>query len=173
MTRTILTALACALALGACGSSATPGASASKDDSGLKFARCMRAHGVSNFPDPTPGHGIQLSITPDSGINPRSPAFQSAQRSCQKLLPIKGTPGHVSAGDRRTALRFAECMRTHGEPDFPDPSAASSRNHGPIVALGGMAFGVGPGLDPRSPKFRQAAEHCGIKLPMGPPQSAP
>jgi hypothetical protein len=50
---------------------------------GLKFAECMRAHGVSNFPDPPAGSGggpVKLNI------NPQSPQFQSAQRACQKLL---------------------------------------------------------------------------------------
>jgi hypothetical protein len=51
---------------------------------GLKFAECMRAHGVSNFPDPPAGSGAGGPVK--LNINPRSPGFQSAQRACQKLL---------------------------------------------------------------------------------------
>lgn len=50
----------------------------------LKFAQCMRAHGVLKFPDPT-SNGI--SIGPDSGIDPNSPQFQKAQKVCAKYSP--------------------------------------------------------------------------------------
>jgi hypothetical protein len=47
----------------------------------LRYAVCIRAHGVPNFPDPT-SQGIRIS--PSSGINLNSPAFLGAQKSCQK-----------------------------------------------------------------------------------------
>ena len=60
----------------------------------LKMAECMRSHGVPGFPDPKVtsgpgGHGIAVQIggppgsgsTP-GGFNPRSPAFQHAQKVC-------------------------------------------------------------------------------------------
>ena len=50
-----------------------------------KAARCMRSHGVPNFPDPQfqtgPGGGLGVRIG-GPGINPRSPAFQAAQKAC-------------------------------------------------------------------------------------------
>jgi hypothetical protein len=52
----------------------------------LAHARCMRAHGVPNFPDPvitSNGGGITVG-SGSGGINPRSPAFQHAERICQK-----------------------------------------------------------------------------------------
>lgn len=58
----------------------------------LAFARCMRAHGVPDFPDPN-GHAGQLG--PGSGIDPGSPQFQSALNGpCQSLAP----PGWVGSG---------------------------------------------------------------------------
>jgi hypothetical protein len=49
----------------------------------LAFSRCMRAHGITNFPDPTfGGGGGQLRIDKPSGIDPNSPAFQAAQKAC-------------------------------------------------------------------------------------------
>lgn len=44
-------------------------------------ARCMRAHGVPRFPDPTflPGGGNTVSLT---GLDPHSPAFRQAQAQC-------------------------------------------------------------------------------------------
>ena len=47
----------------------------------LRFAKCMRAHGVPNMPDPT-SQGLRFS--PSSGINPNSPAFLAAQKRCQR-----------------------------------------------------------------------------------------
>jgi hypothetical protein len=53
----------------------------------IKFARCMRSHGVPNFPDPqvVSGH-MTMQFSPGSGIDPNSPAFQSAQQACQPLI---------------------------------------------------------------------------------------
>jgi hypothetical protein len=44
--------------------------------SGLAFARCIRSHGVPNFPDPSPGGGLLFAL--GAGINPSSPAVQAA-----------------------------------------------------------------------------------------------
>ena len=50
---------------------------------GLKFAECMRAHGISNFPDPSGSGPTNIG---GSGINIQSPQFQSANRACSKDL---------------------------------------------------------------------------------------
>jgi hypothetical protein len=56
------------------------------------FAKCMRAHGVPNFPDPG-GQGGQLG--PGSGIDPNSPKFTAAVNGpCLSLAPA----GWVSSG---------------------------------------------------------------------------
>jgi hypothetical protein len=58
----------------------------------LAFARCMRAHGVPNFPNPNGQNG---QLGPSSGIDPNSPAFQSAINGpCVSLAP----PGWVGSG---------------------------------------------------------------------------
>ena len=59
----------------------------------------MRAHGVTNFPDPSgSGGGIN---TRGTGIDPRSPAFAAAQTVCFKLLP-GGGPNAQKASARRS-----------------------------------------------------------------------
>jgi len=56
----------------------------------LKNAECMRAHGITNFPDPTvSSHGSGNTL---NGVAPNSPQFQTAQRTCQRLAPL-GAPG--------------------------------------------------------------------------------
>jgi hypothetical protein len=55
---------------------------------GLNFSKCMRKHGITNYPDPGPhsgpngGYGINLS-----GIDTNSPQFQAAQQTCQQQYP--------------------------------------------------------------------------------------
>jgi hypothetical protein len=58
----------------------------------LAMARCLRVHGVPNFPDPSislgPGGGVLL-ITfggPIAGIDLASPAFRAAQKACGSPL---------------------------------------------------------------------------------------
>lgn len=172
-----IAAIASGLALTACGSSSSTSTSASSGYSqAVKFSGCMRAHGVPNFPDPTTsGSGIQLRVGPSSGVDPRSPAFRSAQQACAKLLPGGGPPTQLSARDRQAALTFARCMRAHGEPDFPDPtrnipSTPSPGTRTTVIALAHIgAFVLGQGIDPQSPAFRRAAAACGLKPPGGAP----
>lgn len=66
------------------------GQSNQQQDQMLKFVSCMRQHGVTDFPDPQNGRFV---IT--GGVDPNSPAFQSAMTACRKLLPggaAAGTP---------------------------------------------------------------------------------
>jgi hypothetical protein len=54
----------------------------------VKNAECMRAHGITNFPDPTvnvPGMLAGISL---KGLDPNSPQFQAAQKACQRLAPL-------------------------------------------------------------------------------------
>jgi hypothetical protein len=124
----------------------------------------MRAHGVPNFPDPGSGGGIE--IPDNSGIEPRSPAFRSAQSACFKLLP-GGGPGRAGNSEARKLmmLKLARCMRSHGISSFPDPS--SSPPSAPPTG-GGVAFGSPgafisvPQTMIQSPGFKQAAAVCGF-----------
>jgi hypothetical protein len=162
-------ALGC-VAIAACGSVGAPSgtvtngsspASGSQDPA-LQLARCMRSHGVPNFPDPKPGAGFQIG---GPGLDPKSPAFQAAQASCKRFLPNAGAPRTTSPSRRGEAVAFAKCMRTHGEPDFPDPLFGPPSGATRVLELHGMAFALGPGIDPMSPAFKQAAQACGIRLP--------
>jgi hypothetical protein len=50
----------------------------------LTYARCMRAHGVSNMPDPdSRGH---LDIGPGTDVDVDGPGFQAAYRASGKDL---------------------------------------------------------------------------------------
>jgi hypothetical protein len=56
----------------------------------LKFSQCMRAHGISKYPDPTSeaGGGVGISIPRD--IDQNSPQYKAAQQACRSLMPRPG-----------------------------------------------------------------------------------
>jgi hypothetical protein len=158
-----LIAVSCGLVIAACGSAgSSAGASTSgTPNAGLKFAECMRSHDVPNFPDPGASGG---GFHPMAGVNPSSPAFQSANTACNKLLGTNGSPQAPTAAEKAAALTFAKCMRTHGVPNFPDPTL-SATGRGETLILHGLVFAVGSGLNPQSPAFKQAAAACGLRIP--------
>lgn len=49
----------------------------------LRYATCMRSHGVPDFPDPN-GQGL-IQINASGTLEPNSPAFQNAQMACKRL----------------------------------------------------------------------------------------
>lgn len=173
--------IAAALALTACGGSHNPTAggqataSASRLHSdALKYSQCMRANGVSNFPDPGSGSGGGIAIQGSStagggrsltvnGVPVSAPAFQAAQQKCRKDLP-QGPPVTASQVNklRAGALATARCMRAHGVTNFPDPVvSAGPGGHGIQVRVGGAP---GSGINPTSPAYRSAQQACGNLL---------
>jgi hypothetical protein len=122
----------------------------------LAFSRCMRTHGVPNFPDPTPQGNGGYSLSLGSGVNPRSPQFQAAQQACKSEMPGGNASPAQRQQARATALRMSQCMRAHGITDFPDPNSQ-----------GGIALKGGPGsdLDPNDPQFKAANAACQHLMP--------
>jgi len=160
----MLAALASSLALSACGGSAKPKRPGTHANVFIAYSKCMRANGVTDFPDPT-GPGINIGGT---GINPRSPAFQTAQKACSKLLPGGGPQSHPASEEEiRTATATAKCMRRHGVSGFPDPivsqespSSLNPANYSSISAGGGIIIAIPKSIDPVSPAFEKAARAC-------------
>lgn len=168
LTMAILAAI-CATVIAACGSSSNPnsaqtGTGATQSALLVKFSACMRSHGVSGFPDPstteTPnGFGIDgYNFDLPSTMNTQSPAYESADKTCQSVLgsgPSGGGPSAaVLASARKHALAHAECMREHGVPNYPDPTITGN-------GQGIQSSSGGAGISARSPAFQQAEKICG------------
>jgi hypothetical protein len=117
----------------------------------LKFARCMRSNGVPNFPDPSAGGGFLHSISA-SGINTQSPTYQAALQACKKYNPAGNVTPAQSAAENAKGLLFSQCMRSHGVPNFPDPSTGPVGEQ--VMDLRGL------GIDLSSPTFQAANEAC-------------
>jgi len=164
-------AVSFAVAIAACGgSSSKPSGSSSPygpASSPAAVSRCMRANGVSGFPDPREGPGgggvgfpgglfvtssgsMVVMGTPFSG-----PALIHAEKACEDYLPPGGPPPAVSASEKAAAIANAECMREHGVPSFPDPTFSGPR----------LKVGLG-GVDQQSPAFKRAAATCGGVRPV-------
>lgn len=53
----------------------------------VNYAHCMRSHGITNFPDPLPGGGFNITG------NTNSQQFQAADKACQPMLGSAGSSG--------------------------------------------------------------------------------
>lgn len=156
-----LTAAVFVVAIGGCASSGHKPSGSSHAGSFLAFSECMRSHGVTAFPDPSPGGGINIG----SSINPASPAFQAAQATCRKLLPGGGPPAHPSEQQKQQLFATSECMRSHGVSGFPDPTTRTTPPSNPqdysiAEGIGDLWLLVPSTINVNSPAFKQAAQAC-------------
>ena len=117
------TAPAAATATAGAGSS-TGNTTSAAHEQAVKFAECMRANGVSKFPDPDASGAFTIDeIVNGSSLDPNSAAWQKAMDACKDLEP-PGFTGHKrNPQEQENALKFAQCIRDNGVPDFPDPAA--------------------------------------------------
>ena len=82
----------------------------------VKFTECMRTNGVGDFPDPDasgqfPSYGV--SVTPA--------VWTKAVAACKSLQPPGTLSAKLTPAQESAALKFAQCVRANGVPDFPDP----------------------------------------------------
>jgi hypothetical protein len=116
----------------------------------VRFARCMRSHGVPNLPDPTSPQEFKASVAGKE----KSPAFQSAANVCRRLLPGGGPPPQSAASTHAqvvAGLAFARCLRRHGFARFPDPRNTGELSHEMLASAG---------IDIHQPAVVRAADAC-------------
>jgi hypothetical protein len=95
----------------------------------------MRSTGVSNYPDPNSSSKLPKGNAQAFGVS--ASQYQAAEQRCGHLLPSGGSASLTQClmtGDCPRAVvqpaleegrRFAQCMRSHGVPSWPDPSVDS------------------------------------------------
>lgn len=118
------------------------------------FARCMRRHGIPNFPDPkvsvTPTQTRIAQAAPQSLVN--TPGFKTAQKACAPLQPGPGSGGQDTHGPGKPVLlAFARCLRAQGITNFPDPSPQGQISGEMLRAAG---------VDIHAPGLLTAARSC-------------
>jgi hypothetical protein len=149
------------------GGSSNAGGSTSSP-SAVGFSRCMRSHGVPNYPDPDI-NGV-LPKTDPQRLGVSTSQFQAAQQACPHLLPTTGSfqqqarqcimapaacPPALMQQIETAERQFARCMRSHGLPKFPDPTIDSQGR--PVFAWSISKTG----MDPDSSQFAPKEDECG------------
>ena len=125
------------------------------------WATCMHSHGDPNQADPVVGSDKTIQIWIDiSGVNPElsnevhagtAPCNQyltAAQMALRNGQPFPQPPSEV------TEVKFAQCMRANGVPNYPNPSGPD----------GSETNFNGTGIDPNSPLVQNADTYCTTKL---------
>jgi hypothetical protein len=160
------------------GASTNAGGSAGSP-SAITYSQCMRSHGVPNFPDPASNGQVPKASAQLLGVS--TSQLQAAQTACQHLYPNNGGSGGVLTKDSigqceetgdcpqalvqaaMTALRtYARCMRSHGVPNWPDPTIDSEGRPGfDLLHV--------QGFDPNSSQTSNIMQECYHVMPGGVP----
>jgi hypothetical protein len=149
-----------ALLVAGCGSAKpTPTTAASASQSpgsqAFKYAECMRAHGLSGFPDPvvsTSGNSTRIAMMAPKSVMSQ-PHARQAIKACSSILPTPNPAQMAQEQHRRELgmLAFARCIRGRGVKDFPDPTAQGQ------LTLQMLATA---GVDVHAPDVIAAARAC-------------
>ena len=131
------------------------------EDAMLKFAQCMREHGV-DMPDPSPGGGVRMN-----GEGMSQDQMEAAQAACQKWMDMAEPEdgGHeLTEEEKQQFLDMASCMRERGY-NFPDPTFDGGRVTQKMEKGEGEADLPGPD----DPAFQKDAEECSAEAGLEPP----
>ena len=145
MAALVLPAAACGGSPSSAGSGGSPAVEGpARSPSAVAYSACMRSHGVPRYPDPDSSGQVPKTDAQLLGVS--TSQYHAAQEACLHLLPRGGSlqqqehqcmqnsdcpPAMVQqmlAADRK----LARCMRSHGVPNFPDPTTDS---HGPVFNI--------------------------------------
>jgi hypothetical protein len=120
----------------------------SEQDQAVRYARCLREHGL-DVADPEDGQlpAIEQGTASEQEVD-------AATQACKQYAPTRDRA--LSGEDAEKLRTVAKCMREHGFENFPDPDPDQ----------GGIAIPDDSGIDTKSPEFKAAQEQCG----MGGPQ---
>jgi hypothetical protein len=154
-------------------SSAHPGGSSSSP-SAVGYSHCMRTHGVPRYPDPSSDGQLPKGTAQTFGVS--SSQYQAAQAACRHLLPNNYTtfsasliqcletsscPFPVVQRALSEGRKFAQCMRDHGVPNWPDPTIDSSGRPSFQVTKAGISIAA-----TRSRRLLSKIGYCQRYLPV-------
>lgn len=150
------------------GATATTGATTTGDDhrGGVtkgnatalvdQWATCMRSHGDPDQADPVidaygvininvPPSAQDMSAAVHAGTDPCDRYLAAAQSALRAANPVAPPP------DQAEQLKYVDCMRANGVPNYPDPTGNQTNFNG-------------TGVDPNSPLVERVNKLCGDKL---------
>ncbi len=93
----------------------------------VEWATCMRSHGDPNQPDPTIDSHRVINIAIPGSAQSLSNAVHNGTASCNEYLAaassaLRAGVKDLTPPDRASLVRYAQCMRANGVPNYPDPS---------------------------------------------------
>jgi hypothetical protein len=106
----------------------------------------MRSSGVPNYPDPRSNGDLPKGNAQAFGVS--SSQYQAAEQACGHLVPSSSAsltqclmtgdcPRSVVQPALEEGLKFAQCMRSHGVTNWPDPGVDSlGRPSFPVTKAG-------------------------------------
>jgi len=124
----------------------------------VEWAACMRQHGDPGQADPTISADGNISvIIPTGAPQSLSGEVHGGTAPCNQYLAgassalRDGKP--ITEPSQSTELKFTACMRTHGVPNYPDPTGDTTNFNG-------------TGVDPNSPVVERASNVCEKKTDL-------
>jgi pyruvate/2-oxoglutarate dehydrogenase complex dihydrolipoamide acyltransferase (E2) component len=171
----VMSTVGACLLLAACGGSSSKAtATQEQEEKFVKFAKCLREHGINATTPSGSGKG-ELRVT---GINPQT--MEAAQKACKAYQP-SGEKQNLTPQQKvereEAVMKFAKCMREHGIDVHASTSGGAIRIQSHI--------GAGErGPNPESPAFQTAQKACsgllpnkgpgpGARIPSGEPGGGP
>jgi hypothetical protein len=129
----------------------------------VAFARCVRAHGVPRYPDPPP-NATNTKFPSAREVGVSGSQLNGAEKACEYLLP-PGVDDYFPPAEVRLLLngmlRFSQCMRHDGVPNWPDPTTDSEgRPEFPLDEVPGTNRNYW-----RSPRMMAKERQCERLLP--------
>lgn len=119
----------------------------------------MRSHGVPDFPGPD-SRGNIPKIGSGQQVGVSDAQLTAARTACQALWPYQAPTAAQQRQQLTDDLKFARCMRSHGLPNFPDPTTIN----GQVKFVFSLSR---DGFNPQSPQILAKAHACLTVLPPG------
>jgi hypothetical protein len=157
--KTAIAAVGLTLLIAAC--SGSPSSSGARDagrrshssstnaQKALAFSRCVRVHGVPDYPDPSGNGQVVKETAQQLGVS--SSRLQAALNACEHVLPRTGNVDDDPAALHRwwsQMQHFAQCMHTRGVPNWPGPSPYPPDPARPTFNLHAAGIGFHQGAQP-------------------------
>lgn len=123
----------------------------------VEWANCIRSHGDPGQADPTiDAHGVISIHIPGSAVS-LSNAVHNGTAPCNGYLAaasadLRAGATDLTAPDQDALVRYSQCMRANGVPNYPDPGSGGTTNFNDS------------GIDPNSPFVQRANTVCGKKI---------
>jgi hypothetical protein len=122
-----------------------------------EWAACMRTHGDPNQSDPVIDQYGVIDITMQGATAAISSEVHGSSGPCSQFEiaaenALRASHPAAPPPDQAQQVQYADCMRTHGVPNFPDPGPNGETNFN------------GTGVDPNSPFFVSANKVCAKQI---------